>query len=112
MRKGLGEFKKEYPNLAEEWGGDGTVRINAVRTSVKEAEKATHSVQGYEPTAIDFIRRCENNDQALEIIAFLEEQGEITSDYARRLRVQLVERGLRSFGRTRKPGCYGRGKSG
>lgn len=112
MRKGLGEFKKKYPNLAEEWGGDGTVRINAVRTSVKEAEKAAHSVQGYEPTAIDFIRRCENDDQALEIIAFLEEQGEITSDYARRLRVQLVERGLRSFGRPRKPGCYGRGKSG
>lgn len=112
MRKQLKGFKKKCPNLAEEWGGTGTVRINAVRTSVKEAEKAAHSMQGYEPTIIDFIRRCENDDQALEIIAFLEERGEITSDYARRLRVQLVERGLGSFGRPRKPGCYDCGESG
>jgi hypothetical protein len=106
------ELRRNYPNLAEEWGGVGTVRIDAVRTSLKEAEKAAHSVQGYEPTTIDFIRRCENDDQALEIINFLEERGEIESSYARRLRIQLAEQGLRSFGKRRKPGCYERGETG
>ena len=100
------KLRRNYPNLAEEWGGAGTVRIDAVRTSLTEAEKMAHSVQGYEPTTIDFIRRCDNDDQALEIINFLEERGEIESNYAQRLRTQLVERGLRSFGKRRKPGCY------
>ena len=106
------ELRRNYPNLAEEWGRVGTVRIDAVRTSRKEAEKAAHSVQGYAPTAIDFVRRCENDDQALEIINFLEERGEIKSSYARRLRIQLAERGLRSFGQRRNPGCYQRGETG
>ncbi len=100
------EFRRRYPNLAKEWGKAGTVKIQAVRTSVKEAEKVLHGLHGYEPTAVDFIRRCENDDQALEIINFLEEHGKIESGYARRLRVQLAERGLRSFGKRRKPGCY------
>ena len=106
------EFRKRYPNLAKEWGGTGTVKIQAVRTSVKEAEKTSHSLHGYEPTAVDFIRRCENDAQALEIINFLEEHREIESGYARRLRVQLTKRGLRSFGKRRKPGCYERGETG
>lgn len=109
VRKAL---RRNYPNLAEEWGRVGTVRIDAVRTSLKEAEKVTHGVQGYAPTIIDFIRRCENDDQALGIINFLERQGEIESRYARRLRIQLAERGLRSFGKQRKPGCYERGETG
>lgn len=100
------EFHRKYSNLIKEIGGAGTVRIKAVRTSVKEAEKAAHSLQGYEPTAVDFIRRCENDEQALEIINFLERNGEIEPTYAQQLRIQLVERGLRSFGRQRKPGCY------
>ncbi len=100
------EFRRNYRNLAEELGGVGTVRIDAVRTSLREAEKIAHSAQGYEPTTIDFIRRCEDDDQALEIINFLEERGEIGSSHAQRLRVQLAERGLGSFGKRRKPGCY------
>jgi len=106
------ELRRNYPNLAEEWDRVGTVRIDAVRTSLKEAEKAAHSVKGYEPTIIDFIRRCENDDQALEIINFLEEREDIKSSYAQRLRIQLAEQGLRSFGKRRNPGCYQRGETG
>jgi hypothetical protein len=102
------EFRRKYPNLGEEFGKRGTVRIQAVRSSVEEAEKAAHSLQGYEPTAVDFIRRCENEGQALEIINYLESRGEIEPGYAKRLRYQLVEQGLRSFGRRREPGCYER----
>lgn len=106
------ELRNNPPNLAEEWSRVGTVRIDAVRTSLKEAEKAAHSVQGYEPTIIDFVRRCENDGQVLKIINFLEERGEIESSYARRLRIQLAERGIRSFGKQRDSGCYERGETG
>jgi hypothetical protein len=103
------EFRRKFPHLARELGGAGTIRIAAVRTSIKEAEKAAHSIHGYEPTAIDFIRRCENDRQALEIIDFLESRGEIEPAYAKRLREQLVRRGLRSFGPKKNPGCYEQG---
>jgi hypothetical protein len=104
------EFRRKYPKLNEELGGKGTIKIRAVRSSVEEAEKAAHSVQGYDPTAVDFIRRCENERQALEIIDYLEDRGEIEPEYAKRLRYQLVEQGLRSFGKRKRPGYYESGE--
>jgi len=103
------EFRKKFPKIAQEMGGAGTVRIRSVRTSAKEAEKVAHSFQGYEPTVVDFIRRCESDKQALEIIDFLEKKGEIEPEYANRLRTQLVRRGLSSFGPKKNPGCYEQG---
>lgn len=103
------EFRKKFPKIAREMGGAGTVRISSVRTSAKEAEKVAHSVHGYEPTPVDFIRRCESDEQALEIIDFLEKKGEIEPEYANRLRTQLAKQGLRSFGPKKNPGCYEQG---
>ena len=91
------EFRKKFPNLVQEIGSTGTVRIDAVRTSVKEAEKAAHSIQGYEPTVVDFIRRCESREQAIEVIDFLKNRGEIEPGYAKRLRGQLVRWGAAQF---------------
>lgn len=113
----MGKYKREdlrekYPNLAEEWDKSGTIKIQAVRSNVKEAEKAAHSLQGYNPTVVDFIRRCKNSTQAREIIDFLESKGKIEPSYAKRLRSQLAKRGLRSFGKRKEPGCYEHGEMG
>jgi len=101
-----GEFKEKCPNISKELDGKGTVKINAVRTSAREAERMAHSEHGYEPTVVDFIRRCATDEQAREVIDYLEGRGEIEDDYAKRLRKQLAEHGLGSFGKRRKPGCY------
>ena len=103
------EFRKKFPKIAQEMGGTGTVRIGAVRTSSKEAEKVAHSVHGYEPSAVDYIRRCDSDEQALDIINFLEKKGDIEPEYANRLRTQLARQGLRSFGAKKNPGCYEQG---
>ena len=100
------DFKEKYPNISKEFDGKGTIKINAVRTSAREAEKLAHSKHGYEPTVVDYIRRCGTDEQALEIIDYLKSRGEIEDDYAKRLRKQLAEHGLGSFGKRRKPGCY------
>lgn len=96
----LEEFKRKYPNLFREIRGSKTVRVAAVRTDAREAERVQ---AGYGPSVIDFIRRCETDEQAIEIIGFMESRGEIDPDYAGRLRTQLARRGLRSFG-SKKPG--------
>jgi len=96
------KFRKLFPHLAEELGGKGTIRISGVRTEREEAEKAA----GFQPSAVDFLRRCDTAEEAEEILSFLEKRGEITREYAEQLRKQLREKGVRSFGSKKEPGYY------
>jgi hypothetical protein len=104
------DFRKRFPKLAQEIEQRASVmRIGAVRSDSKEAEKVAHCFQGFEPTVIDYLRRCEKDEEALEIINFLEERGKIDASYARKLREQLARYGLRSFGTKKNSGYYTRG---
>ncbi len=119
-RKGVSmEFLEKYfPHLASEIKSGRTkkIRIDAVRQDIREAERIAqpkprrmpekYRFWGYEPTVIDFIRRCDTEEEALEVINYLEKKGEISREYAERLRKQLKEKGLRSFGTKKEPGYY------
>ncbi len=61
---------------------------------------------GYMPDVIDYVRRCDTETQAKEIIEFLKKQGEISPQYADRLMEQLLQHGVRSFGTKKPPGFY------
>jgi len=104
-------LKKMFPNLYNELEtGEAKVPINAVRKNPEAIENAECEEDEFEPTvlpdklrhfnpsAVDFIRRCDTEAQAEEIIAFLQKKGEITKKYADELRCQLKNQGLRSFG--------------
>jgi hypothetical protein len=58
------------------------------------------------PDVIDFIRRCDTEEQAEEIIAYMEKRGEIEKQYAERLRKQLKDKGVRSFGPKKEENYY------
>lgn len=99
------EFKKKYPKLAAEIdSGEGRADIEFQ----VEKPKAGRKFAGYDPDAIDFIRRCTTEDQAYEIIEYLEKKGEITKESADEMCKQLRDEGLRSFGRKKEPGYYER----
>ena len=93
-------FKKMFPNLAEELEGrNSKVPIDAVRTDSDSAEKSmSDKFRNYDPTVVDFIRRCDTEEQAKTIIAYMEKRGELTKEYAAKLRKQLKMKGVRSFG--------------
>jgi hypothetical protein len=101
-------FKKMFPNLSEELeGGEGKVPIDAVRTDADAAEKAVpDKFRNYDPTVVDFIRRCDTEEQAEAIIAFLEKRGELTEEHAAKLREQLKREGVRSFGSKKEEHYY------
>jgi hypothetical protein len=101
-------FKKMFPNLAKELaGGESTVPIDSVLTNPEEAEKSiADRVHNYNPTVVDFIRRCNTETEANEIIAYLEKRGEVTKEHAQQLRKQLKQKGLRSFGSKKEPDYY------
>ncbi len=86
MKKAI-DLKKDFPALARELEGDF----------------AEHST--WIPKVTDHLQRCKNEDEAIEIINFFEQRGEISQEYARVLRFIVVKKGLKSFG-SRKPGEY------
>lgn len=98
------EFRKKYPNLTKELENDG-IQIDSVRSLPEEAEKAFFS---HEPTVIDFLRRCDTDEQGLEIIDYLKKRSEISEEYATELKVQLLKNGIRSFGPKKERGHYER----
>jgi hypothetical protein len=97
------EFKKKYPKLAKE------MEIGKGKSDLKfeaEKRKPKRIFAGYEPNIIDYIRRCTNETQALEIIEYMKSREEITNYEAEKLCRQLEEEGLRSFGVKKSPGYY------
>lgn len=108
---GLGKesLKRMFPNLAEELqSGEDKVPLNSVRTDAPTGEEAVTSERfvHYMPDVIDFLRRCGTREQAEEIIAYMEKRGEIKKEYAERLREQLRQKGVRSFGSKKEEGYY------
>jgi hypothetical protein len=104
------KFKKVFPNLAGEVETDESrVRISSVRSDVGVGERASvKRFDNYIPDAVDYIRRCDNEKQADEIIDYLEKRREITVEYARKLRKQLKTKGVRSFGPKKQDDYYSR----
>ena len=115
-------IKKIFPHLYEELeNGEVKVPINAVRKNPLEAEEeavaeevgeecdsteeefTSHTetpdkLRHFNPSAVDFIRRCDTEAQAEEIVVYLQKKGEITKEVAEQMRCQLKRDGVRSFG--------------
>jgi hypothetical protein len=103
------KFHKMFPNLAKEMEkGTCETKIHAVRSDSAAAEKAVVSKKfaGYNPDAIDFLRRCDTAEQSEEIICYLEKRQEISPGYAKKLRKQLKTKGVRSFGAKKEDDYY------
>jgi hypothetical protein len=118
-------IKKIFPHLYEELEtGDIKVPINSVRKNPLEAEEAAageecdcteeeftctetpDKLRHFNPSAVDFIRRCDTETQAEEIISYLQKKGEITSVDAEKMRCQLKRDGVRSFGPKKEENYY------
>lgn len=105
---------EHLPNLAAEMDKSETgVKINGVRW--EETNRTRQAIKpgaprfsGYSPDVVDFLRRCSTDDEAMEIIAFLEKRGELKSVHAKELRKQLQSKGVRSFGSKKNWGHYER----
>jgi hypothetical protein len=116
-------MKKMFPNLIKELeDGENKVPINGVRADAAKAEETIYDVEEemlaeaenalpdkfrhYNPTVVDFIRRCDTVIQAEEIVAYMQNRGEITEEYALEVRAQLKKDGLRSFGTKKEEDYY------
>jgi len=112
-------LRKMFPNLYKELEAGGCkVPINGVRKNAQEAEDdetdefaaeptvPPDKLRHFSPSTEDFIRRCDTEAQAEDIIAYLEKKGEITKACATELRCKLTREGLRSFGSKKEENFY------
>ncbi|NIQ07083.1 MAG: DUF2095 domain-containing protein [Candidatus Korarchaeota archaeon] len=101
-------LRKLFPNLAKELGSTrNKVSITSVRTDTQTGEEtASRGFSHYQPDVIDFIRRSDTKEEAKEIINYMKKRGEIEPQYAKRLKKQLEEKGVRSFGSKKKENYY------
>jgi hypothetical protein len=116
-------MKKMFPNLIKELEtGENKVPIEGVRADAAKAEEGVADIEEellaeaenalpdkfrhYNPTVVDFIRRCDTVCQAEEIVSYLVKRGEITEEYAEEVRAQLKEEGVRSFGPKKEEDYY------
>lgn len=102
------KFQKMFPNLTQEIeSGNCKTKITSVRSDATTGEEAVaKKFVGYTPDVIDFLRRCDKAEQAEDIICYLEKRGEISCEYATKLRKQLKTKGLRSFGSKKEDDYY------
>lgn len=96
------EFRSQYPRLAEELE-KGVMQAPVTGVRSRESQKGDE-LRG--PDAVGYLRRCRTIEEVDEVLAYLERKGEVTKDYAGKLREQAREQGLGSFGERKEAGYY------
>jgi len=88
--------------VAEECDCDECTEVGEVTECTETPDKMRH----FNPQAVDFLRRCDTEAQAEEIIIYLHKKGEINAEYAEQLRCQLKKEGVRAFGPKKEENHY------
>jgi len=113
------DFKKSYPHLMEEIvDKKQSIKIDSVESQTKQtSEEIKDNLKNcvpselINPAAIDFIRRCSKNEEAIEILDYLLKRKEISSEEYNKLKGEIMmEGGLKHLiersGGKKKPGYY------
>jgi len=92
------ELKKRFPHIAKE--------IEELPPEEMASVKVKACPSGYQPNVLDFLARCDNDKQAMEIVDYLEKRGELPQADASDLRMRISKHGVRSVAKKRAPGHY------
>ncbi|MHA1166789.1 MAG: DUF2095 family protein [Candidatus Hodarchaeales archaeon] len=73
---------------------------------IQRRRKELDPLCDYDPGIIDFIRRAKIPEDAIEVVEYMRDRGEITEDQAKELIAQIENNGLESFGQHKPDGYY------
>jgi len=117
-------YKKEeilefFPHLIKEVSEKTkSIKIDSINHQIEQLDKEKNQIlqnnypnELYNPGVIDFIRRCSNNEDAINILDYLMKRNEISKeDYKSYTNIISQEGGLERFinesGGLKKPGYY------
>ena len=69
---------------------------------MNEHDNPKYAYTGHNPGVIDFIKKCRNTGEAIEIVEFMMGRGEITSEQGKKIINQVTRYGIKSFFREKK----------
>ena len=100
------KIEELFPNLSKviTEGSTKTVKLDR---AIPGSER---KYAGFNPQATDFIRRCSTNEEAHQIIDYLEKRGEIAKEEADSFREKLEKEGLSAFGEHKDVDFYHKNK--
>ncbi len=94
------DFKRLFPALSDELEQSST----SLEDSITETEE--EPLRGFMPGPEDYLMRCATEEEAIQVIEFLRQRREISEEESERLKKQVYEKGVRSFGPLREEGYY------
>ena len=77
-------------------------------SSIENERESLDPFSNYEPDVFDFLARAKTNEEGLEIIDFLNKQGQISAETAEELTEKVKDLGIRYFGPKRPDNYYHR----
>ncbi len=95
---------EDDPETAEETAE--LVEDTCCGEEVEEAPTEPDKFRHYNPDVVDFLRRCDTDAQAEEILTYMQKRGELTAEKACEFRAQLKKSGVRSFGPKKEDNYY------
>ncbi len=96
------EFQKQYPHITDEMGDPNrSYPVDSVRWEEDELVEE-EVLPPEEPTLDSLLSRSKSEEEALEIIKYLEKQGQVTPQDAKKLISTLKTEGLQAFKRRKK----------
>jgi hypothetical protein len=98
------DFETSLPHLADEL----LIKEEHKTIPIEAIVHTSDSDELRNPDVIAFIRRCSTDQEAEEIIDYMEGRGEISLTEAEDLRTQLNTHGVRHFGPYKESGYYER----
>jgi hypothetical protein len=100
------KIEELFPNLIKEIveGTDTTIKLD------RALPGSERKWAGYNPDAVDFLSRCKKDEEAHEVIDYLEKRGEISREEAEEYREKLEKEGLGAFGEHKDRDYYHRNK--
>ena len=98
------DIDETIDNSAEEESSQELEEIEGLSHSQKP--QSQDALSGFDPKAVDFIRRANTPQEALEVISYLEKRREIKEGEASDLRSKLEKEGLLGFGPRKTAGYY------
>lgn len=100
------KIEELFPNLSKEIT-EGSTKVVKLDRAIPGSER---KYAGFNPEATDFIRRCTTDEEAHQIIDYLEKRGEISNEEADSLREKLEKEGLPAFGEHKEADFYHKNK--
>jgi len=102
------KFNKKYPKIAKELENDSNKIKISFENSAEKLNKKDQNIEfsRYDPSVIDFIRRCNTIEETESIISYLEKRNEISKKLGKIIRNQIKKNGIRSFGSKKSKNHY------